>query len=134
MPDIPAERPRVVDIAFWCWVGGAILTAALGMIALSKGGHPVIYGGGALLAAAGLALGYLAGRARGGDARFARAATTLATTTVALLAVVLLTFPNVGLFGLAMIAVAMVGLMTGAVLVRRESVREWLGRESGGRS
>jgi hypothetical protein len=126
LPDANA-RPRAVDTAFWCWLVAAVLTAALGLITASQGA----YGIGGLLVAAGLAQGYLAGRTRRGDVRFARAATGLALATVVLLALLLVFAVDPRSLVLVIaIPIMMVLLIVGAVLLRREPVRAWFGTPS----
>lgn len=125
MPDTPAQRPRIVDTAFWCWVTAAVLIAALGMLTLSQGGAPLVIITGVLLIAAGLAQGYLAGRARRGEARFASACVGLAMASVAFMALLLLL--GAGIAVIAIVGVSMILLITGALLLRREPVREWFG-------
>jgi hypothetical protein len=122
-PPNPSTRPRVVDTAFWCWVSGAILTAALGMLTLSQGGHPFIYAAGGLLIIAGLGLGYLAGRARRREGKFANAAVGLAMASVAFLALLLLF--GAGAVVICIVAVTMALLIAGSVLVQRAAVQEW---------
>jgi uncharacterized membrane protein YjjP (DUF1212 family) len=128
MPDTPAQRPRVVDTAFWCWVTAAVLIAALGMLTLSQGGAPLVIVTGVLLLAAGLAQGYLAGRARRGEARFASAGVGLAMASVAFMALLLLL--GAGIAVIAIVGVSMILLITGALLLRREPVRDWFGATS----
>ena len=60
----PLQRPRLVSAAFWCWLVGAILLAALGL--------------------------FLAGRTRTGHAGFRRAAVGLALALVVVLALFIL--------------------------------------------
>ena len=122
-PPNPSTRPRLVDTAFWCWVCGAILTAALGMLTLSQGGHPFIYAAGGLLIIAGLGLGYLAGRARRREGKFANAAVGLAMASVAFLALLLLF--GAGAVVICIVAVTMALLIAGSVLVQRAAAQEW---------
>jgi hypothetical protein len=128
-PPNPSSRPRIVDTAFWCWVSGAVLTAALGMLTLSQGGHPFVYAAGGLMIAAGLGLGYLAGRARRGEGRFAGAAVGLAMASVAFLALLLLF--GAGAVIICIVAVTMALLIAGSVLVQRGVAQEWF-EEAGG--
>src|SRR5258707_14681083 len=87
---VPSSRPRIVDAAFWLWLISSILLVSFGMLlAFSQNNPPtLVRGAGALFAVSGLALGYLAGRARMGDAGFRRAAVGLALTLRLLLAAV----------------------------------------------
>ncbi|OFJ52715.1 hypothetical protein [Mycolicibacterium grossiae] len=128
MPAHPAgpDRPRVVDFAFGCWLAGAVLVAALGLLTLTQGGHPTIVGLGVLLVAVGLAQGYLAGRTRRRHVRFANAAVGLALAAVVFLALVLLLFGG-GIIDVVLIAVTMACLIAGCVLIRRTAAQQWLG-------
>ena len=123
MPPNPSTRPRIVDTAFWCWVSGAVLTSALGMLTLSQGGHPFIYLSGGLLIIAGLGLGYLAGRARRREGKFASAAVGLAMASVAFLALLLLF--GAGAIVICIVVGTMALLIAGSVLVQRASVQDW---------
>lgn len=118
----PLQRPRIVNIAFWCWLGAAVLLAALGLLlALNKANVPIfLRGAGALFVVAGLALGYLAGRTRTGHTRFRRAAVALALIVVVLLALFILLGGGGVLWVLPMILT-----LAGAVLVMRPSAQEW---------
>jgi hypothetical protein len=118
----PLQRPRIVNIAFWCWLGAAVLLAALGLLlALNKANVPIfLRGAGALFVVAGLALGYLAGRTRTGDTRFRRAAVALALIIVVLLALFVLVGGGGVLWVLPMILT-----LAGAILVMRPSAQEW---------
>jgi hypothetical protein len=121
----PVDRPRAVTAAFWCWVVASALTAALGMFIISLA--PVLYAqvGAGILIVVGLVQGYLAGRTRNGQSRFAYAGVGLALASVLYLAVLILT----GGIGVIPAAVIMILMITEAVLVRREEALTWL--ESG---
>jgi hypothetical protein len=114
-------RPRIVTVAFWCWLVASVLLVAFGMLlALSPDPLPVLFrGAGALFAAAGLGLGYLAGRARLGQPRFRRAAVALALAIVVLLA--LFALMSRGPVWLLVMIVTMVG----AILMMRPSAQNW---------
>ncbi|HET9564273.1 MAG TPA: hypothetical protein VFP27_07150 [Mycobacterium sp.] len=122
----PLQRPRLVSVAFWCWLAAAIMLAALGLLlALNQASLPVfLRGAGALLAVAGLALGYLAGRTRTGHTGFRRAAVGLALALVVVLALFILVGGGGALFVLPMILT-----LTGAVLIMRPSAQEWFPSE-----
>jgi len=122
----PRQRPQLVNIAFWCWIVAAIALAALGLLlALNRAPLPVfLRGAGAVLAVAGLALGYLAGRARAGQTSFRRAAVALAMALVVVLALFILIGGGGVLFVLPMILA-----LAGAVLIMRPSAQEWFPTE-----
>jgi peptidoglycan/LPS O-acetylase OafA/YrhL len=115
-------RPRIVSIAFWCWLGAAILLILGGLLLVfSQGPTPVFFrGAGALWIVSGALLSYLAGRARGGDTRFRRAAVALSMALVLLMALfsVMTTGGLVWLFVLVLVIVA-------AVLILRPSAQQW---------
>jgi hypothetical protein len=115
------ERPRIVDAVFWLWLLAAVSLVVLGMLmALTRGNLPPVFrGAGILFAVAGLALGYLAGRTRTGDARMRRAAVGLSLALVVLLA--LFTLMTGGVLWLIPMILAMVG----AVLIMRPSAEDW---------
>ena len=121
----PLQRPRLVSAAFWCWLVGAILLAALGLLlALNPANLPVIFrGAGGLFAVAGLALGFLAGRTRTGHAGFRRAAVGLALALVVVLALFIL----VG--GGVLWVLPMIFTLIGAVLIMRPSAQKWFPSE-----
>lgn len=118
----PLQRPRIVNVAFWCWLAAAVLLATLGLLlALNRANVPIfLRGAGALFAVAGLALGYLAGRTRSGHTRFRRAAVGLGLILVMLLALFILIGGGGVLWVLPMIL-----SLVGAILVMRPSAQEW---------
>ena len=118
-------RPRVVSAGFWCWAAGAVLLVAFGLLlAFSPDALPSLFRGmGALLAASGLGLGFLAGRARLGDERFRRAAIALSLAVVVVLALFAL-YSRGPIWLLIMILT-----MVGAVLMMRPPALEWFARD-----
>lgn len=128
MPPTPApvDRPSSVVVAFWCWVAAAVLTAAQGLWLASQSGIPTFYrAAGVLAVIVALAQGFLAGRARNGQARFASAAVGLALASIVFLAVLLL----FGGGGVITVAVIMILLITGTVFNRRPTSLEWYERQ-----
>jgi hypothetical protein len=119
------SRPRVVEAAFWSWLTAAISLVLLGLLlALSRDNLPTFFrGAGALFAAAGLALGYLAGRARGGHSALRRAALGLAFALVLVLA--LFTLMTAG----ALWLIPMILTTVGGILMLRPSALEWFDQE-----
>ncbi|WP_179466249.1 hypothetical protein [Mycolicibacterium vinylchloridicum] len=114
-------RPRIVSIAFWCWLAAAILLMLGGLLTLfSQAPVPVFFrGAGVLWIVSGALLSYLAGRSRGGDTRFRRAAVALSIALAVLLA--LFSVMTSGLLWLGILILVMVA----AVLVMRPSAQEW---------
>ncbi|BBY59187.1 hypothetical protein [Mycolicibacterium sarraceniae] len=114
-------RPRVVSMAFWCWLSAAILLLLGGLLTLfSHGPVPVFFrGAGVLWIVSGALLSYLAGRARSGDTRFRRAAVALSIALAVLLA--LFSVMTRGLVWLVVLVLVTVA----AVLVIRPSAQEW---------
>jgi hypothetical protein len=120
----PVERPRSVAAAFWCWVTAAVLTAAFGMLVASMSIAAFFRFAGVILVLVGLAQGYLAGRARKGQERFASAAVGLAMASVAVLAVLLI-LGVAAILGVVVVAVIMILLITGAVMSQRPTSQQW---------
>ncbi len=123
-------RPGVLDAAFWVWVVAGILLVTFGLLAAIASAAAFFRGAGVIFALAGLALGFLAGRARGGDSRSHRAAVALAVVLVLLLAVYALL--SIGPIWL----VIMVVLIVGTFLAMRPATLAWFdtvdsGRDSG---
>ncbi|WP_006244572.1 hypothetical protein [Mycolicibacterium tusciae] len=121
----PQPRPLVVNVGFWCWAAAAVLLVAFGLLlAFSPDSLPTLFRGmGALFAASGLGLGFLAGRARLGDERFRRAALALALAIVVVLA--LFALYSRGPVWLLMMILTMVG----AVLMMRPPALAWFADE-----
>ena len=117
----PQHRPRVVTVAFGCWVAASVLLVAFGLLlAFSQDSVPTLFrGAGVLFALAGLGLGYLSGQARLGHARFRRAAVALALAIVVVLA--LFALISRGPIWLVVMILAMVG----AVLMMRPAAHDW---------
>jgi hypothetical protein len=114
-------RPRVVDVAFWCWLGSSVLLLAFGLLlATARADLPLaLRGFGVLFAVSGAALGFLAGRSRSGNARFRRAALGLAVALVVLLALF-----SVATRGAAWLLILIL-VMVGVVLMLRPTARAW---------
>ncbi len=139
-----SNRPRVVDIAFWCLIGGAVIMLVGGLMSASTDYdalRSVIsasftddevrsfvtmrrYNGiGAAVAA--VALAFLAGRARRGDARFRLAA-------MALVFAVFVVFGVLGVLAGVTTLVILAGLLpmlVGVVLLTRPAARDWYAEE-----
>jgi hypothetical protein len=118
---VPTSRPRIVEAAFWIWLLSSVLLVLFGLLlALSQGNvPPLVRGAGVVYVLAGLALGYLAGRTRGGHAAFRRAGVGLSLAIVVVLAV--FSLMSRGLVWLVIMILAMVG----AVLIMRPSAQVW---------
>jgi peptidoglycan/LPS O-acetylase OafA/YrhL len=106
-------------------VAASVLLVAFGLLlAFSPDNLPMVFRGmGALFAAAGLGLGFLAGRARLGEARFRRAAIGLSLAIVIILA--LFALYSRGPVWLLMMILTMVG----AVLMMQPPAQEWFDQE-----
>jgi hypothetical protein len=122
-PSVPPTRPRIVTAAFWCWVVAALMLIAGGMLTATAGlrGLPVAFRGlGALVAVVGLALAFLAGRCRAGDARYRRAGLTLSLVTVVLVALIAL----LGVIHVLAL-LALLPLIAGIVCITRPPAEQW---------
>ncbi|XTP35406.1 hypothetical protein ACORG1_03845 [Mycobacterium sp. TJFP1] len=136
----PSSRPHIVDIAFWCFIAGAVIMIVGGLMALTATydaarsaipptvsdeqvrSYLTIYrfsGIGSVLAAG--ALAFLAGRARRGDARF-----RLATLALGFAAVVVVGMLAIGV-GVAqpLILLGLLPVLIGALLLVQPSARLW---------
>jgi hypothetical protein len=115
----------VVTAGFWSWTAAAVMLVAFGLLlAFSPDSLPSLFRGmGALFAASGLGLGFLAGRARLGDARFRRAAIALSLAVVVVLAIFAL-YSRGPVWLLIMILT-----MVGAVLMMRPPAQQWYAKE-----
>ncbi|BBX66771.1 hypothetical protein [Mycolicibacterium psychrotolerans] len=141
------SRPRLVDAAFWCFVGGAAIMIVGGLLAATATfdaaraaipsemsddrvrSYLTVYrltGIGAVLAAG--ALAFLAGRARRGDGRFRFALLGMA---FALVAVVLLMAIGVGV-AQPLILLGLLPVLVGAALMTRPAARAWYDQVGGG--
>ncbi|MBX7435034.1 hypothetical protein JDV09_23475 [Mycobacterium sp. Y57] len=136
----PPDRPRVVNIAFWCFVGGAVIMMAGGLMSASTSyeyaraaipatvgddevrSYLTVYRGSGIVAAiAAAGLAFLAGRARRGDARFRRAAVALAAAIVVLIGLLAL------LVGVAnpVMLLSLLPMLAGVILMMRPAARDW---------
>jgi hypothetical protein len=125
-PPAPSSRPSTVEAAFWCWLGAAVLLAVLGLLMateVSAETAPFFRLAGVLLVVVGLAQGFLAGRARKRQLRYASAGVGLAMASVAFLAVLLLFGSSI--LGIVLVAAIMILMITGSVLIQRGSSHEW---------
>lgn len=136
----PADRPRIVDVSFWCFVAGAVVLIVGGLMAstvnydAARAAFPdnvaddtvrnylAIYrstGIGAVVV--GGLVAFLAGRARRGDARFRLAVLGLvaaATVVMMLLALVVKVAHPV-------ILLALLPLLVGGALFTRPAATAW---------
>lgn len=140
------SRPRLVDAAFWCFIGGAVIMIVGGLLAATatydaaRAAIPAemsddrvrtyltvyrLTGIGAVLAAG--ALAFLAGRARRGDGRFRFALLGMA---FALVAVVLLMAIGVGV-AQPLILLGLLPVLVGAALMTRPAARAWYDQVDG---
>lgn len=139
-PQQPLSRPRVVDVAFWLLAVGAVVLIGGGLLAATvsfdsaRGAidsavsdeqvrqYLLLYRGmgiGSVLSGAGLA--FLAGRTRGGDARFRRATVGLGLAITVILAVLAFVFRIAQPITLA----AVLPIMAGVVLLTRLASSAW---------
>ncbi|MGP4057992.1 hypothetical protein ACTWP6_24755 [Mycobacterium sp. 4D054] len=143
-PPTPAARPRIVDLAFWCFIGGAVLMIVGGLMAATATydaaraaipttvsdeqvrNYLTVYrftGIGAVLVAG--ALAFLAGRARHGDSRF-----RLATLALAFAALVVIGVLALGV-GVAqpLILLGLLPVLIGTLLIVQPAARFWFQQE-----
>jgi hypothetical protein len=120
-PSAPVDRPRSVVVAFWCWVVAAGLTAAMGLFTATQSRLLFLQVAGAILVVVGLALAFLAGRARKGQKQFANAAVGLSLAGVVYFVLLLLT----GGGGVITFGVIMILLITGSFMSQRPTSQQW---------
>lgn len=134
-------RPRIVEVAFWCWMAAAALLIVAGvlemtMVKYSDMRHAFAasvpdsevrslfetYRTVAIVCAVlGMAIGYFAGRTRGGSKRFRRG-----TIALSVVGVVLLLAATVLLSAVTLLAVlAVIPLLVAVVAATREPASEW---------
>jgi hypothetical protein len=128
-PPTPLNRPRVVNVAFGCWVAADVLTAALGLLLITSPAPVFIRSAGGLLIAVGLAHGFLAGRARSGSKRFEYAGVALSLASVALLAILLLF--GASLIAIIIVATIMILTITGSAMMQGKPAQAWFDGEDG---
>ena len=135
------SRPRIVEVAFWCWMAAAALLIVAGVLEMTM----VKYGAmrhafaasvpdsevrslfetyrtvAIVCAVLGMAIGYFAGRTRRGNKRFRRG-----TIALSVVGVVLLLAATVLLGGVGLLAVlAVIPLLLAVVAATREPASEW---------
>lgn len=136
----PSDRPKLVDVAFWCFLVGAVIMIVGGLMAATATFEAArsaidtsvsdeqvrtfltvyrVSGVGSALAAG--ALAFLAGRARRGDARF-----RLATLGLSFATVVVVGLLGFG-FGAAQpfVLLSLLPILVGAALLAVPAVRTW---------
>jgi hypothetical protein len=124
MTATPTDRPRTVTIAFWLWLVSVVAMVFDGLIVLTF--HypvPVLFPrvSGGIIVAAGVVLGYLAGKSRLGDWRFARAAVALSMALVVFISVMLVT----QILGLVLAPVVILLIIAAGLVVRSPSAIAW---------
>ena len=135
----PASRPRAVEVAFWLLIVGAVMLVVGGLLAATMGFDNIRSvapdsvsdeqvhnyltfhrGSGVICVLTGVALGFLTGRMRLGDARFRRATIVLALVTVVLVGLVAV-FAGIHILSL----VGLLPIIVGALLLTRPAAAEW---------
>lgn len=116
----PLPRPSSVTAAFWLWLVSAVLLVAGGLLAASASIAAFYRGAGVIFAVAGLMIGFLAGRARNGDARFRRAVVALSLGVIVLVGMC-------GVFGVVHVLalLAVIPLIVAAMLASRPTASAW---------
>lgn len=121
-------RPRIVEVAFWTWVAAAILLVFFGILIATSNAPSFFRVAGVVFLVAGLALAYLANRARNGRSRFRWAAVALALTLILLVIV----FEIVWLLGLAWLLIVVL-LLIGSFAATRDTASRWFDAAESGR-
>src|ERR1700756_5082156 len=113
-------RPRIVEVAFWTWVAAAILLVFFGILVATSTAPAFLRIAGVVFSLAGLALAYLAHRARNGRSPFRWAAFALA---LALIFLVIL-FEIVWQLGPGWLLIIVL-LLIGAFAATRDTASAW---------
>jgi hypothetical protein len=125
MTETPSARPRSVTAAFWLWLASVVLLVFDGLVVLTYGQYvgPAIFPrvSGGIVLVAGVALGYLAGRSRAGDWRYARAAVALSLGLVVFLSIMLVTKT----LGLILAPVVLFLVVAAGLVVRSPTATAW---------
>lgn len=124
MTATPTDRPRTVTIAFWLWLASAILLVAYGLFVVTvrlHGPAPFLRATGVILILTGAALGFLAGRARTGNWRYARAAVALSMALVIFLSILL----AIQMLGLLVAPVVLFLIGASALVMRSTTGLAW---------
>ncbi len=136
----PSNRPRLVDAAFWCFLGGAVIMIVGGLMAATatfeaaratvdstvadeqvRSFLTIYQVNGVVSVLAAAALAFLAGRARRGDARF-----RLATLGLSFAIVVVVVLLAVGIGVMQPLAVlSLLPILVGGGLLVVPGVRIW---------
>ncbi|CAN5561435.1 hypothetical protein BH09ACT8_BH09ACT8_42370 [soil metagenome] len=124
MTATPIARPRTVTIAFWLWLVSVVVMIFDGLVVLTfhysvPALFPRVSGG--IIVVAGVALGYLAGKCRAGDRRFARAAVGLSMALVVFISAMLVT----QILGLVLAPVVLFLVAASALVVRSTTGLAW---------
>jgi hypothetical protein len=113
-------------------VAADILTAAFGLLMVSQSHAPIFLRAvGALLVVVGVAHGFLAGRARRGNKRFAHAGVGLSLATVAFLAVLLVRILGAAILSVAFVAAIMALTIAGSAMMQGKPAQAWFDEEDG---
>jgi peptidoglycan/LPS O-acetylase OafA/YrhL len=119
--------PRIVEVAFWCWVAAAVLLILFGLLIAAATAPAFFRGAGVIFAVAGGGLAYMAGRTRRRDSRFRRAAVALAVALV-----VLLLMFAVQVHGPVWALIA-IPLLAGVIAATRPAATTWFDSMDSGR-
>lgn len=124
MTATPADRPRTVTIAFWLWLVSVVLMVFYGLFVVTvrlHGPAPFLRVSGAILIVSGLALGFLTGRIRIGNWRYARAAVALSMALVIFLSILL----AIQMLGLLVAPVVLFLIIASGLVVRSSTAAAW---------
>lgn len=134
----PPSRPRVVDLAFWCVIVGAVIMIVGGLMASTAAFDAerlqianadaylaIVRGTGIGSVLVGGILAFLAGKARRGDARFHLATLALAVAAIVVVVIIAGLIGAVHLFILA----SLFPLLIGVLLFVQPSARQWFQRQ-----
>ncbi|MCV7230305.1 hypothetical protein [Mycolicibacterium komossense] len=131
MTETPVTRPRSVTAAFWLWLVSVVVMVFDGLVVLTfdytvPALFPRISGG--ILVAAGVVLGYLAGKSRAGDWRFARAGVALSFALIVFICAMLVTKT----LGLILAPVVLFLIIASGLVTRSATALAWFNPQGAG--
>jgi len=132
-PSAPPSRPRSVTVAFWLWLVSVVVMVFDGLFVLTFDYQvPAIFPrvSGGILIVTGVALGYLAGKTRQGDWRFARATVALSLALVVFLSFMLVTKT----LGLILAPVVVFLIIAAGLVMRTATASAWFAAHGAGDS
>jgi hypothetical protein len=129
----PTQRPRSVTAAFWLWLVSAVLLVSYGLFVVTVtlvGPTAFLRASGGILIVTGVGLGYLAGKSRTGEWRYARAAVALSLGLVVFLSILL----AIQMLGFLVAPVVLFLIVAAGLVMRTTTANQWFAAQDTGGS